>query len=194
MAARRPGSWVVVLAVLILSLALPALAADPPKDVKKHTALGKYVNSIEAYAMWWANQDKVKILDCRTWQEYAFVGHPTMAYNVPSKHFTGKWDPATKSYSLANNTEFEAAVKKMFKADDAILVMCRSGHRSADSVNRLAKAGFTNVYNIVDGFEGDTVSDPDSYFKGQRMVNGWKNSGSPWTYSLNPKLVFVPAN
>ena len=29
------------------------------------------------------------------------------------------------------------------------------------------------------GMEGDPVKDPDSVFVGQRLKNGWKNSGVP---------------
>ena len=54
----------------------------------------------------------------------------------------------------------------------------------------LAQEGFKNVYTITDGFEGEEVKDENSYFKGKRMINGWKNSGAPWTYELNPELVF----
>ena len=54
---------------------------------------------------------------------------------------------------------------------------CRSGGRSALAVNALAKAGFTNVYNIIDGFEGDKVAEEGSLYLGKRMKNGWKNSG-----------------
>jgi hypothetical protein len=43
------------------------------------------------------------------------------------------------------------------------------------------------VCNIVDGVEGDTVQEPDSLFQGQRLKNGWKNSGCPWTYKLTPE-------
>ena len=49
-----------------------------------------------------------------------------------------------------------------------------------------------NVCNITDGFEGDEVTDTESLFIGQRMVNGWKNAGCPWTYSINPKLMLIP--
>jgi hypothetical protein len=48
----------------------------------------------------------------------------------------------------------------------------------------LAQAGFKNVFNIVDGMEGDAVEDPDSVFADQRLKNGWKNFGCPWTYKL----------
>ena len=163
----------------------------PPADVKKHTEAGKYVTSSEAYELWKANPDKVKILDCRIQEEYAFVGHPAMAYNIPSKLWTGKWNGEKKDYDLQDNPDFEPQVKKKFAQGDTILVICRSGQRSALSVNRLTKAGFMNVYNTVDGFEGDKVKDGESSFDGKRMRNGWKNSGAPWTYDLDPKLIYT---
>ena len=55
------------------------------------------------------------------------------------------------------------------------------------AVNALAKAGFTQVHNIIDGFEGDKVEDPESVYHGKRMRNGWKNS-APWTYRLDPAV------
>ena len=64
---------------------------------------------------------------------------------------------------------------------------------SAMAVNLLAKAGFKNVYNITDGVEGDAVKDPNSIFVGQRLVNGWKNSGLPWTYHIKPERMLLPA-
>ena len=56
----------------------------------------------------------------------------------------------------------------------------------------LAKAGFKHVYQIVDGMEGDLVTDVDSLYLGQRMRNGWKNSGCPWTYKLTPDRMRLP--
>ena len=70
-------------------------------------------------------------------------------------------------------------VKKKYKKDDVILVMCRSGARSAAAVDELAKAGFVNAYSIVDGFEGDKLKASESDYNGQSIVNGWKNSGAP---------------
>jgi hypothetical protein len=40
--------------------------------------------------------------------------------------------------------------------------------------------------------EGDVVKDPDSVFVGQHEVNGWKNSGCPWTYKLTPDRMVLP--
>ena len=69
-----------------------------------------------------------------------------------------------------------------YSKTDTLLLTCRSGGRSALAVNALAKAGFTHVYNIIDGFEGDKVEEPGSLYAGKRLKNGWKNSGLPWTY------------
>ncbi|MCG6916746.1 MAG: sulfurtransferase, partial [Deltaproteobacteria bacterium] len=90
------------------------------------------------------------------------------------------------------NPDFVSQVKRDYKISDTILVMCRSGGRSAMAVNFLAEAGFKQVYNITDGFEGDAVKDPESYYNGKRVKNGWKNSGAPWTYNLDPKLMYRP--
>ena len=67
-----------------------------------------------------------------------------------------------------------------------------AGCYSMALVNMLAQAGFTQVHNIVDGFEGDVVSDADSVFVGQRLKNGWKNSGCAWTYKLTPERLLLP--
>ena len=133
-------------------------APELPKD--KQTTLGLYVTAKGAYDMWQKDQQKIKIIDCRTPEEYAFVGHAPMAANVPSKFMTYAWDEKKKEYAMKVNPTFVKEVQKRFAKDDTILVMCRSGQRSAPSVDLLAKAGFTKVYNIVDGFEGDKVKDP----------------------------------
>jgi len=172
---------------------LQIVEASPPADPKKHTETGKYVSALEAYHAWKADPDHVRIVDCRIPEEYAFVGHSPMAHNIPSKVWTGKWNAEKKDFDLKDNPDFEAAAKNRFALSDTLMVMCRSGHRSAPSVNRLTKAGFTNVYNIVDGFEGDKIKDPESFFDGKRMKNGWKNCGAPWTYDLDPKLIYEPS-
>ena len=143
---------------------------------EKLTSLGLYVTAREAYDMWKADPEKIKVLDVRTFEEYVLIGHAEMAANVPLAFPTYKWDANKGNYSVVGNKDFIAHVSEHFKPDDTILAMCRSGGRSAMACNALAKAGFTKVYNIIDGFEGDTVNDPESVFYGKRMKNGWKNS------------------
>ena len=115
-----------------------------------------------------------------------------MAYNIPMKFMAYRWDPAKKANVMKNNPRFVAEARKKFTKADTVLVMCVFGGRSAKAVNRLAKAGFTKVYNIIDGFEGDKIRDETNPQFGKRLKNGWKNSGLPWTNELNPKLMYLP--
>ena len=52
-----------------------------PKE--KQTTLGLYVTAKEAYEKWKAEPEKVKIFDVRTTEEYLFIGHAEMAWNIP---------------------------------------------------------------------------------------------------------------
>ena len=164
----------------------------PELPKAKQTVLGLYVTAEEAYEKWKAEPDKVKILDVRTPEEYLFVGHPAMAWKIPLAAQTYEWDAEKKQFPMKPLPDFVSRVSEVAKPDDTIMVMCRSGGRSATAVNLLAKAGFKNVYSITDGMEGDAVDDPNSVFQGQRLVNGWKNSGCPWTYKLTPDRMVLP--
>lgn len=164
-------------------------AREVPSD--KQTVLGLYLTAPEAYARWKADPDRVKILDVRTPEEYVFVGHPTMAWNVPFSFMAYEWDADKRSVVMKPNANFVEQVKQVVRPGDLLLVTCRSGQRSAPAVDALAEAGFENVYNIIDGVEGDKVNDPESAFHGRRMRNGWKNAGLPWTYDLDPELMYL---
>ena len=166
-------------------------AAKPPLIKEKQTTLGLYVTAQEAYEMWKAKHDQVKILDVRTPEEYLFVGHAEMARNIPLCFVKYQWNADKNEPVMEPNPDFISIAKSLFNDTDTLLLTCRSGGRSALAVNALAKAGFENVYNIIDGMEGDKVDDPGSVYYGKRMENGWKNSGSPWTYDVNPELIWI---
>jgi len=180
---------VVFLASFMTVVSADEEATKPTLIKQKQTSLGLYVNSKEAYDKWLAAPEEIKILDVRTFEEYLFIGHAPMAWNIPLAFQTQKWDADKGRFAMQPNSDFVSEVKKIANPEDTLLVMCRSGGRSAMAVDMLAEAGFTNVYTITDGVEGDTVKDPDSVFQGQRLRNGWKNSGLPLTYEMNPKLL-----
>jgi rhodanese-related sulfurtransferase len=161
-----------------------------PKE--KQTILGLSVTAKEAYEKWKAEPEKVKIFDVRTPEEYLFVGHPTMAWKIPVATQSYEWDAEKKQFPMKLLPDFVSRVSEVAKPDDTLMVMCRSGGRSAMATNLLAQAGFKHVHNIIDGMEGDTVEDPESAFVGQRLKNGWKNSGCPWTYILTPVRMLLP--
>ncbi|MGB3427659.1 MAG: rhodanese-like domain-containing protein [Burkholderiaceae bacterium] len=159
---------------------------------RKQTVLGLYVTAKEAYEMWMAAPEKVMIVDVRTPEEWLFVGHPPMAWKIPVAAQSYEWDPEKQQFPMQLLADFVARVQQVAQADITLLVTCRSGGRSAMAVNLLAAAGFTQVYNIIDGVEGDAVKDPGSVFAGHRLVNGWKNSLCPWTCKLTPERMLVP--
>jgi rhodanese-related sulfurtransferase len=165
----------------------------PPSN---ETSLGLYVTPQEAYAMWRADPVRVHILDVRTFEEYIFVGHFEMAKNVPLVF--PRYDPAGPSMpgrppgcSGELNPDFVAKVKEAIDPADTVLAICATGGRGAMAVNLLAQAGFADVYNVVNGFEGDRVDDPGSVYHGKHMRNGWKNVGLPWGYAFHPDLMWV---
>jgi rhodanese-related sulfurtransferase len=167
-----------------------SVAANRQLSKGKQTTLGLYVTAKEAYEKWKAAPDQVKIIDVRTPEEYAFIGHPEMAWDIPLAFVTYQRKDGKTKYGPKMNPDFVAEVKKITGPTDTLILMCRSGDRSAMAVNKLAAAGFKNVYTIIDGFEGDKVTDPESVFYGKRMRNGWKNS-APWVYDIDPEKIIL---
>lgn len=165
------------------------------------TNLELYMMPEEAYTMWKADPEHVHILDVRTFEEYIFVGHMEFARNIPFVY--PKYEPPEDSDAESVpshggrppgcygelNPDFVSNVKDFFAPTDIILVYCATGGRGAMAVNKLAAAGFVNVYNIINGLEGDRVNDPGSVYHGKHMRNGWKNSGLPWGYDFHPDLI-----
>jgi rhodanese-related sulfurtransferase len=163
--------------------------AEVPKG--KQTSLGLYLTAAQAYDMWLAAPDAVKVIDVRTLEEYLFVGHAPMAWNVPLGFQTDEWDAEKNSFVMKPNLEFLPQIAGVVSPSDTILVMCRSGGRSAKAANVLAQSGYTNVYSIIDGMEGDAIEDTESPDLGKRLINGWKNSDLPWTYDIDPERLPV---
>jgi rhodanese-related sulfurtransferase len=168
---------------------------DQPVPESNETTLGLYATPTEAHAMWHADKEHIDILDVRTFEEHVFGGHVECAKNIPlvfpkfapdGPAMPGR--PPGCSGDL--NADFVATAKEAFGPEDTILVMCATGGRGAMAVNLLAEAGFTDVYNIVNGFEGDRVDDPGSVYHGKHMRNGWKNAGLPWGYNFDPDLMW----
>lgn len=162
----RMLSVAAVLAVLLSPITLSAMGVDDGAlPQSKRTSLGLYITAKDAFKKWKADPEDVKIIDVRMPEEFRSIGFPRMAARIP----------------LSASVEFVRQVKRIARPDDTILVMCRSGNRSAVAVNILARAGFQNAFTVVDGFEGDRNTDPSSPDYGKRTVNGWKNAGLPWT-------------
>jgi len=185
-----------LLLLVVAACAPPAEEQAPGLDLpeSKRTELGLYVTATEAYARWKADSTGVRILDVRTPEEYIFVGHPPMARNIPLRFVEHAWDAEKRRPVMPPNPKFVDEVKQAYQPDDTIMVICRSGSRSAAAVNLLTKAGFEKLYAVTDGFEGDRVKGPDASSFGTKTINGWRNSNMPWTYDLDPELMYLPTD
>ncbi|MGD9889203.1 MAG: rhodanese-like domain-containing protein [Halothiobacillaceae bacterium] len=180
--------------------AAPLMAGDiDPASVPeiKQSDLKLYLSAKEAYAMKKAD-GKVIFIDVRTPEEVQYVGHAgsMLDGNVPYilNDLSG-YDEKFKSYKITPNSDFTTAVedivtKKGGNKNSEIILMCRSGDRSSKGASLLGKVGYTKVYTVVDGFEGDKAKDGEN--KGKRTVNGWKNANLPWDYTMDKdKMYYV---
>jgi rhodanese-related sulfurtransferase len=148
-----------------------------------------YLTPQEAYATL-QRDPGILFVDVRDPIEISYVGHPEgLDRIVPLGVMTHQVDPIGGQYRMASNpnvvSEFDALLAEKGKSKaDTIFVTCRSGARSAVAVRQLAAAGYQNVWNLIEGFEGDKDAN------GARAVNGWRNAGLPWGYRLGPGVAW----
>jgi rhodanese-related sulfurtransferase len=157
-------SLIAILVLVIVNfLVFPtAFAVDASKVAKnRQTSLGLYYTAVEAHNQMKAHADKTLFLDIRDPVEIHTVGMPAgVDYNVPFKLInTKKWDSKKGKFKLDSNPEFLNDVEARLEAkglgkDDQVIVICGSGKRAAKAVNAMAKAGYKNVYSVVDGYKG----------------------------------------
>jgi len=162
----------------------------------KRTKRGLYVTARDAHDMVTLEPAKVLFIDVRTRGELQFIGMPTMVdAHVPFLLETTppQWDEAKSTFRLVPNPRFATDVdqrlaRKGLTRDDVVIVLCQSGMRAAAAADALTAAGYTKVYTTVDGFEGDPVA--EGPHKGERIVDGWRNAGLPWTTRLDRSKMY----
>jgi len=168
-------------------------AFDPSQlPQSKQTLAGKYLSAKQAYDLKMKRPSRVLFIDVRTPAETEYVGIADQVdVNIPIMvDDYSLWDNAKSRYQAIQNDDFVHEVAQALKErgltrHDTIIVMCRSGDRSAAAANLLTEHGYGNVYSVWEGFEGDMSK------SGQRSVNGWKNDGLPWSYKLSQTKAFM---
>lgn len=106
------------------------------------------------------------LVDVRTVEERKFVGHVPGSLHVA-------WQTGT---ALIKNPRFLRELENKAGGKDRVIVLlCRSGKRSAAAAEAAAAAGFSQVFNVLEGFEGDLDTQ-------QRRgdLGGWRHHGLPW--------------
>jgi rhodanese-related sulfurtransferase/cytochrome c553 len=157
---------------------------------KKRTPQKLYLSSRDAYDLVRNNREETLFIDIRTRAEATYVGQPQLVdAHIPfAENDFDVWDERQGSFRINMNPQFiahvrEALGRKALDKDDRIILICRSGKRSAQAARVLYVSGFRNVYSVTDGFEGDKLD--KGPYKGHRLLNGWKNADLPWTYDLD---------
>ncbi|WP_299043324.1 rhodanese-like domain-containing protein [uncultured Tateyamaria sp.] len=146
----------------------------------KRTPQQKYLTSIDAYRLLERDPD-ILFVDVRDPVEVMIYGHPRFIDAiVPVRAQSTEFDDDLKQWVLKDNPNFvmymDQALDHYGKTrDDMIIVTCGSGWRSAEAARQLHEAGFTDVWHIPDGYEGEDR-------KGFNIHNAWQLAGLPWSY------------
>ena len=114
-------------------------------------------------------------VDVRSHMEFLFIGHPVSAIHIP-------WiDEPDWIVNPRFVTDIRQLVLGGLSHNESnphnvpIILICRSGQRSKESGNLLIQEGFTDVYSISTGFEGEL----DDHHQ-RSTKNGWRFDGLPW--------------
>ena len=113
-------------------------------------------------------QPQALFVDVRMEVESIYVGRP------PGVHMIAWYEYPDLT---PNPPEFVRQVEREAQNDKTrtVVLICRSGKRTVDAAVALEAAGFTDVVNVVHGFEGDL----DDKFH-RSTINGWRKDGLPW--------------
>ena len=109
-----------------------------------------------------------RLVDVRSQAEWSWVGRIPGAVEIEWQSFPGM---------QANPNFFEHLARKVPK-ESPVMFICRSGVRSNQAAIAASESGYSNSFNILEGFEGEKDS------SGHRGVQGgWKVAGLPWVQS-----------
>ena len=142
--------------------------------------------------------DDMLFVDVRDPVEIMFVGFTdAVDINIPYKVVDRtQFNEEKAVFMIHDNPNFaqdieKALIDKGLSKDALIVTMCRSGsERGKPSADYLISQGFTNVKYVDHGFQGSAVKSGPS--QGFRIMNGWQNSGLPWSPKINPEKINRP--
>lgn len=128
--------------------------------------------SVEETARELRENPMAEIVDVRTDAELMFVGFPDTQALGKALHVI----PWQVFPTMGVNPGFVAELEaRGLTKDRKLYFLCRSGVRSLAAGRAALAAGYHQVFNIEDGFEGPVDSE------GHRgTVAGWKAAGLPW--------------
>lgn len=126
------------------------------------------VTPSEAYALLQADTS-VKLIDVRTQAERDWVGK----VDIPeAQHAAVQW---TLYPGGAKNEDFLTQLADCAAPHEVLLFLCRSGVRSRHAALAATEQGYTQCFDILEGFEGDR--DAAGH---RKSIGGWCQVGLPW--------------
>jgi rhodanese-related sulfurtransferase len=125
-----------------------------------------YAGSVPPKLAWeLVTSGQAVLVDVRTTEERKFVGHVPGSLHVA-------WATGT---SMTRNPRFVRELEAKTGKDATVFLLCRSGKRSDLAADAAAKAGFTRVFNVLEGFEGEI---DEQHHRGG--LGGWRSHALPW--------------
>lgn len=113
-------------------------------------------------------EPNARLIDVRTRAELDWVGRVPNSLEIEWASYPGK----------QFNPHFLQMLNNSVPSELLLLFLCRSGVRSGAAAKAATEAGFSDCYNILEGFEGDKDAN------GQRhKTGGWRYHGLPWRQS-----------
>ena len=110
------------------------------------------------------------LIDCRTEQEWINIGVPDLSTINKS---VLKIELLRQDQSI--NHGFIEQVEEYTSHETPLYLICRSGARSAAACKILLKAGFNDITNVAEGFEGHSYQEEHP-----KVIEGWKSHSLPW--------------
>jgi rhodanese-related sulfurtransferase len=111
---------------------------------------------------------EAKLVDVRTRAELDWVGRIPGAVEIELLTYPGN----------RPNSEFARQLEQHVSKDAPVMFICRSGGRSHNAATIALQAGYSEAYNVLEGFEGDKDE-----FGHRNTRGGWRAAGLPWTQS-----------
>jgi rhodanese-related sulfurtransferase len=109
-------------------------------------------------------QAGAQLVDVRTKPELLYVGYVPGSVLVEWQVYPGN----------APNPDFLVQLSEVAKRNDTLMFLCRSGVRSHFAAAAATQAGWSDCYNVLEGFEGGKDA-----AQHRNTVGGWRKAGLP---------------
>ena len=114
------------------------------------------------------------LIDVRSNMEFLFVGHPKGAIHIPWID-EPDWEVNPNFVRQIRELMLGGIICDEGDGCAPIILICRSGKRSVEAGQALLQAGLRDVYNVLEGFEGELDESHQ-----RSSLGGWRFEGLPW--------------